>query len=97
MFGGAVEIAEGSATSIDDVRAAMAGCDAAHINLPPAIEYTATGHVIAVADGRLDRLVYVSATTLSEGNRWFYRVDATIRTEQLVRDSGLPHLIFRPT
>ena len=97
MFGRAVEIAEGSATSIDDVRAAMAGCDAAHINLSPASEYTATRHVIEVADGQLDRLGYVSATTLSEENRWFDRADVKIRTEQLVRDSGLPYAIFCPT
>ncbi|MBT8246953.1 MAG: NAD(P)H-binding protein, partial [Acidimicrobiia bacterium] len=33
MFGDTVEIAEGSATDIGDVRSAMAGCDAVHINL----------------------------------------------------------------
>ena len=97
MFGGAVEITEGTATSIDDVRAAMAGCDAVHINLTPATEYTATSHVIEVADGNLGRLGYVSATTLSEELRWFHRVDVKMRTEQLVRDSGLPYAIFCPT
>jgi len=97
MFGGAVEIAEGSATDIDDVRSAMAGCDAVHINLSPATEYTATSHVIEAAGGRLARLGYVSATTLSEENRWFDRVDVKMRTEQLVRDSGLPYVIYRPT
>jgi uncharacterized protein YbjT (DUF2867 family) len=97
MFGDTVEIAEGSATDIDDVRSAMAGCDAVHINLSPATEYTATSHVIEVADGQLDRLGYVSATTLSEEKRWFYRVDVKMRTEELVRDSGLPYAIFCPT
>lgn len=96
-FRGAVEIAEGSATNIDDVRSAMAGCDAVHINLSPATEYTATSNVIEAAEGRLDRLGYVSATTLSEENRWFDRVDVKMRTEQLVRDSGLPYAIYRPT
>ncbi len=97
IFGDAVEIAEGSAMNIDDVRSAMAGGDAVHINLTPATEYTATSHVIEVAEGRLDRLGYVSATTLSEENRWFYRTDVKMRTEQLVRDSGLPYAIFCPT
>ena len=97
MFGTAVEITEGSATSIDDVRTAMEGCDVAHVNLSPASEYTATRHVIEVANGRLARLGYVSATTLSEANRWFDRVDVKLRTEQLVEDSGLPYVIFRPT
>jgi uncharacterized protein YbjT (DUF2867 family) len=97
MFGDAVEVAEGSATNIDDVRMAMAGCDAVHINLSPATEYTATSHVIEVADGQLDRLGYVSATTLSEENRWFDRADVKMRCEELVRDSGLPYAIFCPT
>jgi uncharacterized protein YbjT (DUF2867 family) len=97
LFGGAVEYAEGSATDIDDVRAAMAGCDAVHINLTPAVEYTATSHVIEVADGNLGRLGYVSATTLSEELRWFHRVDVKMRCEELVRESGLPYAIFCPT
>jgi uncharacterized protein YbjT (DUF2867 family) len=97
LFGGTVEIAEGSATNIDDVRSAMAGCDAVHINLTPATEYTATSHVIEVADGQLGRLGYVSATTLSEENRWFDRADTKMRCEELVRDSGLPYAIFCPT
>jgi uncharacterized protein YbjT (DUF2867 family) len=74
-FGDGVETVEGSATNIDDVRMAMTDCDAVHINLTPATEYTATRHVIEVADGQLGRLGYVSATTLSEENRWFDRVD----------------------
>ncbi len=64
---------------------------------PGVLLRSATSHVIEVADGRLGRLGYVSATTLSEENRWFYRTDIKLRTEQLVRDCGLPHVIFRPT
>ncbi len=100
MFGDTVEIIEGSATDIDDVVRSMHGCDAVHINLSPSTEYTATRHVIEVAlarPDRLGRLCYISATTLSEENRWFHRVDVKMRTEQLVRDSGLPYVIFRPT
>ncbi|MGD2152226.1 MAG: NAD(P)H-binding protein [Gemmatimonadales bacterium] len=63
VFGGTVEIAEGSATNMDDVRLAMAGCNAVHINLSPATEYTATSHVIELAQGQLERIGYVSATT----------------------------------
>ena len=97
LFGGSIEYAEGSATEIDDVRAAMAGCDAVHINLTPATEYAATSRVIEVAGGNLGRLGYVSATTLSEELRWFDRVDVKMRTEELIRNSGLPYAIFCPT
>jgi len=97
VFGDTVEIAEGTAMNVDDVRSSMAGCDAVHINLTPATEYTATKHVIDLASGRLERISYVSATTLSEENRWFYRVDVKMRTEELVRNSGIPYAIFCPT
>ncbi len=97
MFGDSVDITEGSATNIDDVGLAMEGCDAVHVNLSPATEYVATSHVIEVAQGRLGRLGYVSATTLSEENRWFNRTDVKMRTEELVQDSGLPYAIFCPT
>ena len=34
---------------------------------------------------------------LSEENRWFDRVDMKMRTEELLQNSGIPHVIFRPT
>ena len=97
VFGDTVEFAAGTAMNVDDIRSAMAGCDAVHINLTPATEYTAARHVIDLAKGQLERITYVSATTLSEENRWFYRVDVKMRTEELVRNSGIPYAIFRPT
>ncbi|MDX1418198.1 MAG: NAD(P)H-binding protein, partial [Candidatus Promineifilaceae bacterium] len=97
IFGDTVEIAEGTAMSSDDLGAALAGIDAVHLNLPPSAEFTAMRHVIDLADGQLGRLSYVSGTTLSEENRWFERADVKMRTEELLRDSGIPHVIFRPT
>jgi uncharacterized protein YbjT (DUF2867 family) len=97
MFGDGIEVVEGSVTKNDDLRAALSDCDAVHLNLTPATEYAAMRDVIALADGRLERICYVSATTLSEENRWFYRADIKMRTEELLRESGIPHVIFRPT
>jgi uncharacterized protein YbjT (DUF2867 family) len=97
MFGDAVDIVEGTATNRDDIRMALAGCDAVHINLTPATEYAAMQHVIELAEGQLKRITYVSATTLSEENRWFDRVDVKMRTEELLRNSGIQHAIYCPT
>ncbi|TPV92999.1 MAG: NAD-dependent epimerase/dehydratase family protein [Myxococcales bacterium FL481] len=96
-LGDAVELAEGTVERESDLRAAMVGCDAVHINLTPTAEYAAMRAVIALAQGQLDRISYVSATTLSEENRWFARCDIKMRTEELLRGSGIPHVIFRPT
>ena len=97
LFGDAVNIVEGTAANRNDIWTALEGCDAAHINLTPATEYTAMEHVVELAGGRLKRITYVSATTLSEENRWFDRVDVKMRTEELLRNSGIQHVIFRPT
>jgi uncharacterized protein YbjT (DUF2867 family) len=97
FLGQAVEIVQGSATDANDIKAALAGIDAVHINLTPGTEYTAMLRVIEQAGGQLKRISYVSATTLSEENRWFDRVDVKLRTEALLRDSGIPHVIFCPT
>ena len=97
LFGDSVEIVEGSATNRDDLRAAMAGSHAVHINLTPATEFAATQLVVELAQDQLERISYVSATTLSEENRWFPRVDEKLRTEELLRDSGIPHVVFCPT
>ena len=97
LFGDKVEISEGSAVNRDDIRTALEGSDAVHINLSPAIEYAATKNVIELAQHQLERISYVSATTLSEENRWFDRVDVKMRTEELLASSGIQHVIFRPT
>jgi uncharacterized protein YbjT (DUF2867 family) len=97
MFGDAVEIAEGTAMNRDDSRAALEGCDAVHINLSPATEHNAVRHVVELGGDQLERISYVSATTLSEENRWFDKVDVKMRTEELLRNSGIQHVIFCPT
>lgn len=97
MFGDTVDVVEGTATNRDDIRAALIGCDAVHINLTPVSELAATRHVIELAEDRLERITYVSATTLSEENRWFDRVDVKLCTEELLRNSGIQHAVFCPT
>ena len=97
VFGDTVEISEGTAMNRDDIRAALEGSDAVHINLSPATEYAAMRNVVDLAQNQVERICYVSATTLSEENRWFDRVDVKMRTEELLANSGIQHVIFRPT
>lgn len=97
LFGDAVEVTEGTLANESDLRAALSGCAAVHLNLTPATELAAMRDVLELTQGRLERISYVSATTLSEQNRWFYRADIKMRTEELLRQSGVPHVIFRPT
>lgn len=98
QLGDSVEIVEGSALEERDVRQAMAGCWAVHVNLVQEAELTAMQHVVRSAAARgIQRVSYVSATTACEANRWFEVVDVKMRTEEVLRQSGVPHVVFCPT
>ena len=97
-FEDTVEIVEGSVLNKDNIEAAMTGCDAVHINLTQEAELTAMQHVIDLASGSsVERVTYVSATTAREENRWFELVDVKMRTEEILRRSGIAYIIFCPT
>jgi uncharacterized protein YbjT (DUF2867 family) len=98
MFGDAVEIVTGNVLNKNDVKMAMDGCEAVHVNLTQEAELTAMQHVIDLAASNpLERITYVSATTVCEENRWFELVDVKMRTEELLRGSGIAHTVFCPT
>jgi uncharacterized protein YbjT (DUF2867 family) len=98
MFDDTVEIIAGSAVNKDDMNNALAGCDAAHINLTQDSEQPAVQHIVDLAAGHnLERITYVSATTASEENRWFPLTASKLRTEELLRQSSIPHVVFCPS
>jgi len=98
LLGDSGELAEGSALEERDVHQAMAGCWAVHVNLVQEAELAAMQHVVRSAAARgVQRVSYVSATTACEANRWFEVVDVKMRTEEVLRQSGVPHVVFCPT
>ncbi len=98
MFGAMAEVVAGDSTDGNRIGKAMAGCDAVHISLPPESELIAMQHVIDLAAAeKLDRVSYVSATSVCEENRWFEIIDVKMRAEDLLRRSGIPHTVFCPT
>ena len=98
MLGAEIEVVEGDVLNRDDVRAAMTGCSAVHISLSQQTELAAMKQVIEVG-GRtgLERITYISATTVCEANRWYELIDVKVRTEALLKASGIPSVIFCPT
>ena len=98
LFDDSVEIAAGRVEDKADVAQALSGCEAVHINLTQDVELTAIKHVLELAAQQpLQRITYVSATTACEENRWFPLVDMKMRAEELLRQSGIPHIVFCPT
>lgn len=98
LLGDSVEIIEGSALEARDVQGAISGSRAVHINLTQEAELVAMQHVVhSEAGPGLERVSYVSATTACEETRWFEVVDVKMRTEEVLRRSGIPYVIFCPT
>jgi uncharacterized protein YbjT (DUF2867 family) len=98
MFGDSVEIVRGDAREREDIRGALAGCDAVHISLPPDSELTAMQHVTDLGKTEpLERITYISATTARQENRWFELVDVKMRTEAILGQSGIANTVFCPT
>jgi uncharacterized protein YbjT (DUF2867 family) len=98
MFGDSVEIVRGSARNREDISVALAGCDTLHLSLPPDSELTAMQHVTDLGKTEpLERITYISATTVRQENRWFKLVDEKMRTETILRQSGIANTIFCPT
>jgi uncharacterized protein YbjT (DUF2867 family) len=86
ILGTVAEVVEGDSMDRDQLQEAMAGCSAVHISLPTESELIAVRHVVDSAAERLERVSYVSATSVCE-----------MRAEELLSRSGIPHTIFCPT
>lgn len=98
MLGAIADVVEGDSTDKDQMRRAIAGCDAVHISLPQESELVAVQHVIDLAAAEnLERVSYVSATSVCEENRWFEIIEVKMRAEEALRSSGIPHTVFCPT
>lgn len=98
MITAPVEIFKGSADQREDLQRAMTGCDTVHISLPQEIEMTAARLIVELAsENPLRRISYVSATTAIEENRWFPLIDAKLKTEEMLKASGIPLAVFCPT
>jgi uncharacterized protein YbjT (DUF2867 family) len=91
------EAIEGDALRGPDVEKALAGCDAAHISIDHEREDECVDRVVEVAKVQgLQRITYISGTTVREENRWFPLVDRKLRSEEAIRASEIASRIFCP-
>ena len=98
MFINDYEIVNGDLFNPDDLGKAMDGCDAVHISVSVDDEDRSTEQILKAAQEKKVKLVsMISGATVCEENRWFPFTDKKFRAEQMVMQSGIPYLIFRPT
>jgi len=98
MFGNKMEIIRGDVLNRANIQTAISDCAAVHINLPQDSELIAMQHLTETGkNGKLERITYVSATTVCEANRWFEMIDVKMQTETVLRSSGIASTVFCPT
>lgn len=91
------EVFEGDALERGGIEQALTGCDAVHISIDHEREDECVTHVVEAARAHgIERITYVSGTTVCEENRWFPLVDRKIKSEQAIVSSGIAYTIFCP-
>lgn len=93
------DVVRGDVFKDEDLEAAIEGSDAIHITLGQLDELSAVKKILAAAkkNKEIKLISYVSGATVSEKNTWFPIIGAKYRSEQLIKNSGIPYLILRPT
>jgi len=98
MFQKDYEIVNGDVFNPDDLKNAIHGCNAIHINLAGIDEAKALQSIVNVASSeKIELISTISGCTVCEENRWFPMIENKFNAEQAIIQSGIPYMIFRAT
>jgi uncharacterized protein YbjT (DUF2867 family) len=97
-FGDDFEIVKGDMNDAERLEKALDTCFGVHINLSGELEQSGVENISATASKlKLQRITYISGTSVAEENRWVPLIKGKLLAEQAIRDSGVPYSIFCPT
>jgi uncharacterized protein YbjT (DUF2867 family) len=97
-FDDRAEIVGGDAADRRSLERAAIGCRGIHVSVGGSLDRTSAENAAAIGRSLgLERISYVSGSTVDERNRWFPMVAQKLDAEQAIRESGVPYTIFRPT
>jgi uncharacterized protein YbjT (DUF2867 family) len=92
------DIVAGDAIRVDDVERAMEGCQGVHISVGGPADQASAETVAAVAAGKaIQRITYLSGSTVAERHRWFPMVAQKLAAEEALRACPVPSTILCPT
>jgi len=98
MFGDGFEVVPGDVTDARSLEKALAGCRVAHLSVAGEAERVSAENVASLAERvGLERIGYVSGSTVCEQNRWFPMVEAKLEAERALRECGVAWTVFCPT
>jgi uncharacterized protein YbjT (DUF2867 family) len=97
-FPRSVDVIAGDATDRRAVARAAAGCQGIHISVSGPSDRPAAEHVAAVAErAGVERITYLSGSTVSEENAWFPMIREKLAAERALREGPVPVTILCPT
>ena len=92
-----IEVMSGNVFNESDLTKAIKGCNAVHISISKVDESRAAFKIAAAAQKEKVCLIsYVSGSTVHEKNGWFRMINQKLEAEKMIKESGIPYLIFRP-
>lgn len=98
MFSRSFEIVSGDVADVTSLEAALGGCDGVHISVGGPADQLSAENVAALAPGfGLERITYISGSTVFEENRWFPMTAQKLAAEEALRACRVPCTIFCPT
>jgi len=101
-FGAEYEVVGGDVEDPPSLDAALAGCQAVHINLEggldPDLERRGAQNVAAAAaKAGIQRITYLSGTSVTKENCWYAGTKAKFEAEAAIRAASVPYTIFQAT
>ena len=101
-FDAGYEVVGGDVEDPPSLDAASRGCQAVHINLEggldPDLERRGAQNVAtAAAKAGMQRITYLSGTSVTQENIWYAGTKAKFEAEAAIRASGVPYTIFQAT
>ena len=92
------EVIKGDVFNDAQLDSALTGCDAVHITVGQLDEYAAVQKIVKAAKKHDIKLIsYVSGATVCKENAIMPFIKAKYESELLLKSSGIPYMILRPT
>jgi uncharacterized protein YbjT (DUF2867 family) len=97
-FDATFEVVPGDVRDTGSLESALEGCAGVHISVGGPVDRLSATNVAALAPKLgVERITYVSGSTVFEQNRGFPMVAQKLDAEQAIRECGTPYTVFCPT
>jgi uncharacterized protein YbjT (DUF2867 family) len=98
LFDESFELVQGDVTDSDSLAQALNGCQGVHISVMGDDDLICVENIVALVPKlKLERITYISGSTVFEQNRWFPMIEQKLIAEKAIRECGVPYTIFCPT